>query len=342
MTLNTIQVNSIDTFTCQQFKQFFSEGKKRGVITTPNNGRKYNVVWDTSANAISVKRDLTNVDLSTRFSETVGRWLQFDFTSNAEKWENRLTVQKTNVKLAEPLGNRVNKLLIQLETTSTNIESGQYFSETVQNKVNDVTAPLTQLLEKKKQHLSKQGKGLAAALNQNLESSQVWTHEQKAKNSVEYLELQTQQFTSFVTLIQNVIGEYTETIHAIDASKYSLIFAAILNRLNSVAMIMQKMVNDYFNPDSKEGKKEITKQCDEMYEREKKIAFELNGPKFSTHFSNSLLPPFFEESGTQQQLRIKLDYQARHMIFMSNLIDVTKTWDDIKSANEALKEAAYQ
>lgn len=337
-----IQVASIEAFTCQQFKQLFSEGNRNGAITT-SNGRKYNVAWDTSSNTISVKRDLTNVDRWTRLSETIDRWFDGDFSSNAEKWENRLTVQKENVNLAEPLGTRLKQVLRQLETTKTSIESGQFSSSTtIQDRLNEISTPLTQLLEEKRQHLCEQGSALAAAINEDLESSEVWTQQKTAKNAIEILEVQAKQLTSFIRYIQTVTDSYVDTMYSIDASKYSLICAAVLSRMNSVAVKMQQIVDGYFNPDVKGPRREIIKMFNELIDNEMKIILELNGSGFSADFSNSLLPPSYEETGTQQQLRIKLDYHAQHIIFMSNLVDLTKTWNDIEEANEALKDIAYQ
>lgn len=342
---SNIQIKSMDTFSCQQFKQLFSGGNRNGVITTTTNGRKYNVVWEMSTNTISVERDLTNVDRWTRFSETIGRWADGDFTSNAEKWESRLTTQQQNMSLAKPLGEKITGLLIQIEGVNTGVEFGQVLGKSMQDQLNQISTPLTQLLQEKKQHLYKQAQQLSLAVNQKLPSNHAWTQQQKMENAINKLEEQLQKLIFFSMSIENIIGSYSSAMGTIGVSKNPLICATILIRLNSVAIKIQQTVDDYFKPDGK-PKTETINGYNAVSQNEVEIALALSGQQFPTHFShNNLLLPSFEESGTkdtQQQARIEFNYQTQRIIFINTLVDPTKTWQDIKDVADALKLMSYQ
>ena len=270
----------MDAFTCQQFKEVFGQHNRKGVITTTDNGRKYNVVvWD--SNKISVKRDLTDVSGWTRFSETISRWSQGDFKSNAEKWEHRLTIQKQNVQLAEPANEKVNDLEREIANLKSGIEPKQLSKKIAHDRFNQsfgleiphvnsaslshrvksdplpktinedrfqqLCAPLSHLLETQKQHLDTQREQLCAALNQNLSSSQVWTQQQDIEKSISNLHKKVVQFESITTELEMLIIEpYFQVMMAVDLSKNPYLYDGLETKLTSVVRQLQQVLDDLF------------------------------------------------------------------------------------------------
>lgn len=344
MIRSSFQVQSIENFTCQHFQQLFKGGNNNhGTITTTGNGRTYHAIWDTSTDTFSVKRDLTGVDTWTRISETLDRWSQFDFTSHAEEWQSRLTIQKHNVALADPLRAPVDELLLQLEGVDTCVEPRHYPSKAIQDQLTQISSPLIRLLDEKKQSLIEQAQQLSMAVNDNVTSNQLWTQQQNIKNAINNLQAQGQQLELFIENIKNTIRLYCAVVGSIDASTNSIVYDAVTTRLAFVAIKIRLMLDAYFTAGGNVPKAEIT-AYNNMIKNEGEIARAFHSQQIATHFTyNELLsPPSYENSGgrsAQKQDKINFNYQTHIFTFTSVLGDTTKTFTEIQDAAEELKLA---
>lgn len=338
---SSFQVQSINNFTCQHFQQLFDDGNKSGLITTLNNGRTYRAMWDTSTDTLSVKRDLTNVDGWTRISEAVQRWLQFDFTSCAAKWERRLTIQNCNVGLAEPLKAPINGLLQKINSTDTSIKLGSLQNKTIRDQLTQISSPLKEMLEEKKQILFAQAEQLSIAVNDEVTSDKLWVQQQNIKNEINSLKEQVSQLEAFIRGINHTIRDYCTAVAHIDVLTNSHIYSAVITRLSYVAIKMRLMLDNYFSSAGKVPEAAVN-QYNSMKNNEKKIAAVLKSQPLDTHFwyNDLLSSPSYKNAScgnVQRQGKIKFNYSKYTFLFTNILIDTTKTFADIQNAADELE-----
>lgn len=336
-----IQVQSMASFTCQHLQQLFQEGNRSGTITTTNNGRTYNAVWEVSTNVISVQRDLANIDVWDRFSETLARWSHLGFTNHAEQWQQRLTLQKYNVDVAQPLIPMIGKLFWKIDDLDTDIAPLEHRSKSVEQDVNKMSTPLLHLLEEKKQALFQQARHLIDGVTEDLPSDQLWNQERETRAAIDQLEKHVQQLEKMITHSHNALTLYAMALGSIDVSNNVIIYDAFLMRYMSVMAKIRLFIQNYFGPDTSLSTEDLQGYND-MIKVEAAITDAFVAQQLSTHYADNelLSPPSYcdpQGKDAQKQEQVRLHYQRYVSTFTNVLIDPDRTLCDIKQAAAELR-----
>lgn len=340
MPRSQIQVRSIDAFTCQHFQQLFKDGNKSGIVTTTNNGRRYDVMWEAATNTISVKRDMTNMGSWDRVSETLSRWSAFGFTSHAEKWQRRLMLQKHNVEITQPLIPNVDELLTQIDELDTNIAPSQHRSNRIQSDFNKLCVPLRQLVEEKKQDLANQAQHIFSAVTTELPANKLWARQKETQDAIEHLQEQVRQLRKMMVNSKNTLALYSLALGSINVSKSSTVYDAFLTRYIAVMSKVALFIQNYFDPTVNLSNAEVD-SYNSLIHNDRAITEAFISEQMATHFTYNelLLPPVYQEplgKEAQKQDQVRFNYQPHIMTLTNVLIDPTKTIDDIHSAAKEL------
>jgi len=335
-----IQVQSIEAFTCQHFQQLFKDGNKSGIVTTTNNGRRYDVMWEAATNTISVKRDMTNIGSWDRVSETLSRWSSFGFTSHAEKWQRHLMLQKHNVEITQPLIPDVEELLTQIDELDTNIAPSQHRSNSIQSDFNKLCVPLHQLLEEKKQNLANQAQHIFSAVTMELPVNKRWARQKETQLSIKNLQEQVRQLRKMIVNSKNALALYALALGSINASTSSAVYDAFLTRYITVMNKVALFIQNYFDPTVNLSKAEVD-SYNSLIRNDRAITEAFISEQMATHFTYNelLLPPRYENpigEEAQKQDQVRFNYQPHIMTFTNVLIDPTKTINDIHYAAKEL------